>query len=685
MNLHRFGIMGRLSVFRRDLEALGSGTPLRAVYEVGKRSGVHGLALRFLARTAKPCSLEVIEAFRPAQAITRVVAARTLEDARLVVEAGHRAFGLRVPITEPDDWNRLGDTGKRWPADRYWWQIDIRTDQRLGDVKWTWELGRHRDLVVLARAAFLEPDGRWLGELVQRLRWWFENSPAERGIHWYSNLEIALRAISWMQIHALCSTQLPRDVLESMSLHVSLSRRHLLVDFPYTASSMRNNHLLGDALGLLAIVRFTGGSAGARVSRIAEKSFVGQLQRHMRADGSMIEDSVCYHRFVMEMLTVKHLLGDHSAATTTALRSSAEHLARLGALEGPVPQWGDWDEGRVLASSGGALDLAGSTALALTLTGAAANPSWSREFDEVAWYAGTSDSSKASATATLTATASATVNPSVVTNGGITRVTVGAWNVWFKGGTGPSHQHADLTHVSARIGDQWVLVDPGTGTYNGELEIRNAFRTSRAHNGLRMFGEEMFLPHRAFRWLSSGTMHTGAPVLTSDSALVWGVHDAFSRLDEGLRIARAVVVTEEGLTVVDWRESGRPAALTVALPPDAKVIPGRLQVGDQELSIHGLDGASQTQGSDHPFGGSYSQTYGSWQPAPWLEQEVTGSGPTAWGVGATTSDRHEVSISDGHVSIGTTVLSLDFREGGASLTVTSDGRTRLYTAGESPS
>src|SRR3546814_5586002 len=82
----------------------------------------------------------------------------------------------------------------------------------------------------------------------------------------------------------------------------------------------------------------------------------------MHADGSMTEDSVSYHRFVMEMLVVKTLLGDESEATKTALAGSALHLVKLGVLEGEIPQWGDWDEGRVLASSGSALDLAGSTA-----------------------------------------------------------------------------------------------------------------------------------------------------------------------------------------------------------------------------------------------------------------------------------------------------------------------------------
>src|SRR3546814_18889439 len=107
----------------------------------------------------------------------------------------------------------------------------------------------------------------------------------------------------------------------------------------------------------------------------------------MHADGSMTEDSVSYHRFVMEMLVVKTLLGDESEATKTDLAGSARHLVKLGVLEGEIPQWGDWDEGRVLASSGSARDLTGSTARALSISGEARENGWPKAFAEVGWHA----------------------------------------------------------------------------------------------------------------------------------------------------------------------------------------------------------------------------------------------------------------------------------------------------------
>lgn len=655
--------MRRLNAIRQDVAALGVMAPFRVAYEVGKRSGAHGLLLKRLAARPAQADLHALPAFIPARAPAGEVRERCLADARLIVDDGHRAFGRRVRVEGPDDWNVIGDSGVRWPSERWWWEIDIRTDARIGDVKWTWELGRHRDLVVLARAAWLEPDALWHTELVRRLRWWFATAQPERGVHWYSNLEIALRVIAWIQIYALVGDRLPDDVRGEMARHVAVARRHLLVDFPYTASSMRNNHLLGDALGLLAIERFTGSPRASRVSRIAERAFAGQLSRHMRPDGSMIEDSLSYHRFVLEMLVVKLLLGDDSSALRDALAAASTHLVELGATEGSIPQWGDWDEGRVLASSGDPVDVAGSVLLGLTLTARGGLS----DLDEVAWYAGRAG--LPDPTQVRPASDRAVVRAS----GGQTHVRIGDWAVWFKCGTGPSHQHADLTHVSASYRGEWVLVDPGTGTYNGELEVRNAFRTSESHNGLRLLSRQMFEPHRAFRWLTSATPMLGQYWTGDDAAVVWGLHDAFVRHGDG-RVARVVVVQPHGVTCLDWREGAEDADLTIALPATVGDLPA-------DVRLFGLDGADTVHGQASPFAGYVSRTYGTWQPATWLQTKVTGEAPTWWGM--RNGNGPEITVGEcGDVLVDGLGLHLTFGSEGARLDIRDgEGQPVVLTAG----
>ena len=489
-----------------DLKVLGPSAVTRAAYEASKALGGHRLTFRPVSGAAISAASPALQLARPDPDTS--VAQRCLDDARAVVDDGVLAFGRRTVITSPLDWTRTGpDSSELW-ADGSWWTIDIRSADRAGDVKWTWEWGRHRDLVVLARASALEPGNEaWIGELDRLLTLWLAATPLEKSVHWYSNLELALRAIAWDQVLQLAGPRLRPETTRGLLLQLTQIRRHLWRDLPYTVSSMRNNHLLGDSLGMMTLDRMLGVSPSGRSTRWARRLFANQLERQFAADGSMVEDSLSYHRFVLEMLATAVLIGERDPRLMSALRDASNHLVSLGALDGGVPQYGDWDEGRVLTTSGDPLDVAGSALLGLALSGERLPSHLWDEHDLLAWYAPRPES----------ATSEGPRAPDVSSSGGLSRAVRGHWNVWLKSGSAPSHGHADLGHVSARVGQEWLLSDPGTGTYNGPIEVRNGFRTSSAHNALVIDGEDQLVPHRAFRWVHRPWTAPGSPIQMGDS------------------------------------------------------------------------------------------------------------------------------------------------------------------------
>lgn len=339
---------------------------------------------------------------------------------------------------------------------------------------------------------------------------------------------------------------------------------------------------------------------------------LAQLGRHMRPDGSMIEDSLSYHRFVLEMLVVRHLLGDAPAEVTNALRGAALHLVRLGVLEGEVPQFGDWDEGRVLADSGPAGSTTGSALLALALSGHCVPAEAWEDHDELAWYVEEGRGSGAVIPQTEGAWQRA---------GDFVRLRAGELSVWFKTGGAQSHQHADLSAVWARKGSAWLLEDPGTGTYNGPLEIRNGFRTSAAHPVWRPVGEDQLQPHRAFRWLRRATGWSSYAGHVGDITAFLTVHDAFTA--SAGRVARLLLVSSRGFTVVDAVERpGGEWTMTLPLGPEARA----------EL-FFGLEGASSHRGERSPWLGWRSDTYGSWEESEWLVLQDHLVGQRRWGIG----------------------------------------------------
>lgn len=632
--------MSRASSALRDLKALGTSAPLRAVYEASKRSGFHSLLFREIRDEGLESVSIGLGSVVPNSDQAR---ARCLKDAAQVLTEGTRVFGTRAPTGVHASWNADPLTGSVWPEHPHWWEIDIRTDERLSDVKWVWEVARHRDLVVLARAARIDPAGPWARELQVMLEAWLEQCRPERGVNWYSSLELALRAIAWAQVLELAGPQLSAPVRAGMAHQLVASARHIMVELPYTVSSMKNNHLLGDGLGLVVLGKmFPQHSAARRWRRVGDALFMKQLRRHMRADGAMIEDSLSYHRFVLEMLIVRVIIGDAPDDVGQAMAAAAENLRQLGALNGSVPQFGDWDEGRVLADSARAGSVAGAAWAALGLAGYEVPDAKWDEYDELAWYLRPSMRRDAQPLSRLAPVRSA---------GYFQVVEHGPWEVWFKHATGPSHQHADLTSVWVKRDGEWITQDPGTGTYNGPLEVRNGFRTSAAHPVWRPEGGDQLVPHRAFRWLASPRIHAADPVVSKEAVALFAWHDAF--VSTSGRVARLVLIDSTTVAIRDFVERPCPGVITIPLAPGAsRDVPW------------GLDAASEWLASASPFAGWSSETYGGWAPSAWLELPTYGV-ETVWGLGIPAEGDATIHWND-------TAVVVDVNLGGVPVTLEVD-------------
>ena len=74
---------------------------------------------------------------------------------------------------------------------------------------------------------------------------------------------------------------------------------------------------------------------------------------------------------------------------------------------------------------------------------------------------------------------------------------------------------------------------------------------------------------------------------------------------------------------------------------------------DVEVQLIGADGPTTT-GSDSPFAGWMSHTYGDWKPSPWREATAD-AGWTVWGAGSpralTASTRDTVEINGGRITL----------------------------------
>ena len=217
-------------------------------------------------------------------------------------------------------------------------------------------------------------------------------------------------------------------------------------------------------------------------------------------------------------------------------------------LHGQVPTYGDWDEGRALASSGDPADVTGSILLALSLAGSGSRDSWRVDHDEVAWYSHVGQPEEPPGAE----------SEGRDVGGGFARIARGPFTSWLKAGTGPSHGHADLCSVMVAINGEWVVGDPGTGSYNRTHAERDYFRSSVAHSVLRLEGQDQLVPQSSFRWRHTAHGSVGSPTSLEGLVLAWGFHDAYHRLEPPRRICRAVFCSDDGVAALSTGSRGRP-------------------------------------------------------------------------------------------------------------------------------
>lgn len=536
------------------MASLGPGAPVRALYEGSKRLGGHRVVLRTLARRAATRPVPPLAALPGPPPVPAEAAARTRAAAAEILAGTVRLFGTPVEVGATPDWHGLLHDPGRWPVDD-WWRIDLRSGQRPGDAKWVWELSRHQHLVVLARAVHLDPEEPDLRGALERQLWsWLAAAPPEVGVPWASNLEIALRCLAWLEILSLVGRRLDPALTGAMTRVLWHAGDHLLVELPYTLSTMPNNHLIADAVGLHALGRAFDHPRAHRWRALGSRLLTGQCRREIRGDGSSVEESLSYHRFVIELL-VRHvcLAGGAAAPVRGALGRATAFLTGLGVLDGPVPQFGDWDAARALVSTGDPSDLRGTVTAALAVLGDGAEPEDRATHDEAAWYVGEG-----------TPRPAARPHPAS-TAGGMVRVAQGPCTVFVRSHPPGWHGHADLTSVAVAVEGRWVLGDPGTGTYNGSLAVRDHFRGAAAHGVLRLGGDEPLRPHRVFRWHDRAGGGVRVPVRVGGGMVVVAWHDAYGRLDPPRAVVRTVYVDGGGVVVADWVEgAGGPEALREA-------------------------------------------------------------------------------------------------------------------------
>ena len=435
--------------------------------------------------------------------------------------------GLRFDGSGRFEWNYDPVHDRRAP-DGFWNTIPY-LDPSIGDHKVIWELNRHQHWLALGRAYWLTTERRYRDRCLAELASWLDANPPLMGVNWTSMLELALRSLSWIwALHFFADPDIEDPSPWTADLAHALDRQltHIEQNLSYYFSP--NTHLTGEALALYVAGRSLPWLPHAiRRADVGRRVLVAEIDRQIAHDGGHRERSAHYHRYTHDFyalaLIVARITDDPIAPTfARALARIAFATRVLADAQGTLPHLGDDDGGTLTPLTGRRVDdVRDSLALAAALLDRPALQIGSAP-EETYWCLAnpTFDNQ------------SAILNPQSSILGSVALEETGYY-VSRRGGTqvivdgGPhgyqnaGHAHADALAVTVTLRGVPLLIDPGTGCYTVDAEVRERLRSTAMHNTITIDDRSQSIPDGPFQWSR-----------TADSSVVrWRTNDGFDYFD----------------------------------------------------------------------------------------------------------------------------------------------------------
>lgn len=478
------------------------------------------------------------------------------------------------------------------------WPTDIGTFK--SDIRIRWEMARLQQatlLLVIASKVNNINDIKILKYNIKKIILdWIQNNPFLRGEHYTSAMECALRIPVFF--YALKRIE-SLTTVEFNSVSEMIYNHALLISKKLSLFSSRGNHTVTEATGLVfAGALFGMARRGQDWLKIGIQLLNNELPRQVLCDGGPAEQSVGYHRFVLDLYWLvldfiqKNGLGEVSHWEERLV--IGEYFMNM--LNGQVRDCasiGDSDNGFAIAQGVKPLRNSGGP------------------FENI--------------------------KTKVFRASGYSMMNDGCYALIID--HGPlgmpplhNHGHADALSIWLSYQGKPFLVDSGTYRYNGASRWRRYFKGTQAHNTVTIDKQDQAVQETSFIWSHaySGQIDT---FLENEQLLFWSAsHDGYTRLCDPVQHKRSILYDKDNhLLIRDYFKGlgEHHFQINYHLHPDVAVHRYgkwlRLGFGGTFLFLRMLEGELLIKrGLNNPVWGWYSAHYGKKQPTTTLTFSRTG-------------------------------------------------------------
>ncbi len=403
-------------------------------------------------------------------------------------------FGREYDLGRDINWHLELKANKIWPK-VFWKKVNIRDGFTFGAPKFVWELNRLYGLPILGLAFKITKRKEYADKILQLVDSWLEDNHYPCGVNWTSGIEIAVRVANLIwALFFLKEYDLTTRDRKNLNTFFYCHAHHL---FRYPSKySSNNNHAIAEAFGLFLIgVFFPFYEKSYQWRQYGQRVLERECLRQILPDGGSYEYSTTYLSFVFDFFLLFKIVCDnqgisYSPELDRRLEKSCEYIYTLMDCEGNLPNIGDQDSA-VLVNFG--LDNHENFQSILN-TGHVlfGKDEFKRDsFPDIKTWVlvGERIASSNRKTHAIKSRFSLLAESGL----GVMREMVDNKEVLFIGNATPlgmpplyGHGHLDALSIYLSIKGKEILVDPGTYLYHGGGEWRRYFRSTAAHNTLRI-------------------------------------------------------------------------------------------------------------------------------------------------------------------------------------------------------
>jgi Heparinase II/III-like protein/Heparinase II/III N-terminus len=553
-------------------------------------------------------------------------------------------FALRGQfVGDSIDWHQDYSSGVVGPK-KYSALINYRAAERVGDVKYTWELNRLQHLILLALASVWTANEAYDREIQKETYSWYHQNPFMIGLNWKSPLEAAMRLISWAAVSFVKRASSGENIFHKEFPEAIYQHQYFISKF-YSKHSSANNHLIGEMAGLyVASVFWPYYKESSSWRSFARQKLIEEILRQVDDDGVGKERATEYQLFILEFFLLAGALGSaigdpFPEEYWQRIGGMAVFLAAISDRNSNMPMFGDSDSAQVVWLPESTQDrlrvLLRICQISNSKMGGESERDlrshlllWGQEFDKLP----------------LLPVPGARTELQVFAKGGYYVLAANRGEddeiiVVFDAaplGLPPlyAHGHADALSFWLSYGGQEFLIDPGTLCYYTLDKWRAYFRGTPAHNTVRVDGLDQSVTGGRFIWRHIARSQALHVENNDEFVNVRAFHDGYKRLPDPVIHKRDIRLFKKrrSLVIADFLEckgthdieiffhfseqcsvEQEPAGFFTALS-------GKRRVG---LNLDSRFEPKLYWGSDEPISGWVSRSFGVKEPSYTIAASTT--------------------------------------------------------------